>query len=66
MIDGATVRRLRSELKLSQDDLAQRVGVTRVSISDIERGVRSDMRVSTLSKLAKALGVSPSALIGSG
>lgn len=61
---GLRVRRLRLDLGLSQQKLAQRAGVTQPRISQIERG-DSDGPVPrrTLVDLADALGVSLAALV---
>lgn len=51
------VKRLRAELDVSQEELADRAGVHRTYASDIERGTRNPSIV-TVDKFAKALGVS--------
>lgn len=58
---GCRVRALRESGGLRQADLASRVGMDRVSISQIERGLR-EVGVSKVPRLAEALGVTPSAL----
>ena len=47
----------RVQAGLSQEDLAELVGCTKSTVSDVERGL-SDPRASTLFGLADALGVS--------
>jgi HTH-type transcriptional regulator/antitoxin HipB len=47
----------------SQAELGRRAGVASSVISRAERG-ETDLTLSTLDKLAKALGVSPRSLIG--
>jgi transcriptional regulator with XRE-family HTH domain len=47
---------------MSQQGLAKAVGVSQVSISDIERGVVESPSHDTVVRLARALGVEPSEL----
>jgi transcriptional regulator with XRE-family HTH domain len=61
---GALVRRNRYRLKLSQATLADRVGLTRTSITNIESG-RQKILLHHLFLLADALGISPQALLPS-
>ncbi|HEY3984981.1 LexA family transcriptional regulator [Cedecea sp.] len=49
----------RTELGLSQDELAKKTGVSRVTISKIELGGSQDTRSSNLFKIAEALKCSP-------
>ena len=53
---GANVRRLRAEKGWSQEDYADRAGIHRTYVSDIERG-RRNPTVTVVEKLAKPLGV---------
>jgi len=48
---------IREGRKMTQDSLAAKSGVSRVTISMIENGNLSDVKVSTLQKLALALDV---------
>lgn len=48
----------RARARFSQEDLAERSGVGRATISRIERGAATDVGVDTLERLAGALGVS--------
>lgn len=48
----------RRELDLNQDELARRVGVDRSYISQIERGVVTNVGIEVLEKIAEALGIS--------
>ena len=58
---GRAVRKRRRELDLSQEDLAERAGLHRNYISDIERGDRNPS-LENIQKLAKALATKVSAL----
>lgn len=53
---GDNIRRLRIERELSQQDLAEKVGVIQAAISQIESG-SVNPRYTTLLALAAALGV---------
>jgi transcriptional regulator with XRE-family HTH domain len=59
---GRNLRHARAQAKLTQEEVAGRSGVHATEISRIEGGKR-DPKVSTLERLAKALGVSPSDLL---
>lgn len=54
---GRNVRRLREEKGWSQEDYADRAGIHRTYVSDIERG-RRNPTATVIEKLAKPLGVS--------
>ncbi len=56
------LRRLRNEAALSQMELAERSGVSRATIADLEAGKRGS-QPRTLRKLADALGVKPKDLL---
>jgi transcriptional regulator with XRE-family HTH domain len=56
MVVMRTLRRIRENRELTQEELAKRAGVTQNSLSKIETGERKP-RDGTLEKLAKALGV---------
>jgi transcriptional regulator with XRE-family HTH domain len=56
------LRQWRLEKILTQQELAQLSGVSEASISKIEAG-RQDARISTVRKLAKALGIEPTDLV---
>jgi transcriptional regulator with XRE-family HTH domain len=56
------IRNLREDLELSQEQLAERLGVPRPSISQIESAQR-DVSSIELAKLAEIFGVSPDALL---
>lgn len=53
---GQSVKRLRLAAKISQAELAARMGVDRAYVSGLEQGVRNPTVV-TLWHIAKALGV---------
>jgi transcriptional regulator with XRE-family HTH domain len=57
------LRQVRERQYLSQEDLAKRSGVSRVSISKLESG-RVNARFVTIRKLAAALGADPDDLVG--
>jgi len=59
---GANVRRLRTALAITQDDLEARTGLSVQSISKIERG-KTNIKMDTLRRLANALGVGPNVLL---
>jgi predicted ATPase/transcriptional regulator with XRE-family HTH domain len=52
---GDLLRRLRSAAALSQEELAERAGLSRHGISDLERGARHAPRLETVRMLADAL-----------
>jgi transcriptional regulator with XRE-family HTH domain len=54
---------LRLQKKLTQEELAERSGLSSVQISRIERGVR-EVRLSTILRLLAALEVTPDVLLG--
>jgi transcriptional regulator with XRE-family HTH domain len=55
--------RLRKESFLSQRDLAQKAGVSPTTIMHLETGESADPRLSTVRKVAEALGVDPNSLV---
>lgn len=59
---GSNVRRLREEAGWSQEDYADRAGIHRTYVSDIERGERNPT-IAVLEKLAKPLKVSAGSLL---
>lgn len=58
---GQRIRALRREKGLRQDELADRIGVTRMTISRLERGeaVSVDTALRALSECGYAIGVAP-------
>lgn len=59
---GLNVRRLREAKGWSQEDYADRAGIHRTYVSDIERGKRNPT-VTVVEKLAVPLGVEPGRLL---
>jgi transcriptional regulator with XRE-family HTH domain len=59
---AASVRKLRSGLGISQEELAERADLHRTCIAGIERGARNPTLL-TIKKLAKGLGVSAADLL---
>lgn len=59
---GQNVRALRLEKGWTQEELADRSGLTPVQISRVERGVR-EVRLTTLLRLMKALETTPGRLL---
>ncbi|MFL5262139.1 MAG: helix-turn-helix domain-containing protein [Anaeromyxobacteraceae bacterium] len=60
---AANVRKLRAKKNLSQKALADKIGISVSYVSMLERGQRSPP-LETIEKMAKALGVTPAALLG--
>lgn len=59
---GVAVRRLREKTGLSQEALADTVGVHRTFIGTVERG-ETNISLDNLQRIARALKVTPSALL---
>ncbi len=55
---GKRVRDARDEAGLSQEKLAQEIGLSRISLSKIETGRRKQVRPDTIRKIAKIVGKS--------
>ena len=62
-VDGGTLRRLRDDAWLSQQELADEAGVARATVNYIECGHNTHPRRATIKRLAEALGVKPEALV---
>ena len=58
---GLAVRKRRNELGISQEGLAERAGLHRTTVGDIERGIRN-VSIENVEKLAIGLEISISAL----
>jgi transcriptional regulator with XRE-family HTH domain len=59
---GQKMKRARTRKAISQEALADRAGLHRTYISDIERGTRN-VSLLNIQKIAKALRVKPSSLL---
>ena len=57
------LKTIRKEKNLSQAELAEKSGVSRATIANIERGAQVEILVGTAEKLANALNVSVSEVI---
>lgn len=53
---GYRIRERREELRMSQEDLAEKSGISRQTISSIENTPGKNVSTKTLEKLASALG----------
>ena len=60
---GFAVKTLREELSLTQEDLADKAGIHRTYLSDIERGSRN-ISLINIERIAAALSLSLSELFG--
>ena len=54
---GETLRRLRQAAGMTQEELAERAGISTRAVSDTERGLRSTVHAGTARRLAAALGL---------
>ena len=61
---GQRLARLRRRQRLTQAQLARRAGLSVAVVQSLEQGVRSDPRLSTVLKLAAALGLPVGDLAG--
>ena len=61
---GEKVKRLRGERRLSQQELAERAGVSQTIISRLETKSRTNVNADVLKGLAKALGCTTDYLVG--
>lgn len=59
---GSRVRAVRERLGLSQENLADRVGMHRTYLGGVERGERN-IGLLNLLRIARALGVTPGSLL---
>ena len=59
---GLAVRKWRTKRGLTQEELAEKSGLHRNYISDLERGTRN-VGLENILALAKALGIKPSKLV---
>jgi transcriptional regulator with XRE-family HTH domain len=58
------IKRLRKQLKLSQEELAKKAGITYSTLIKIESGVNKNPTLETLCKLAEAFKISLDELTG--
>lgn len=61
--DGKALRRLRKERGLTQEKLAHRAGLTLARINRLENHTPDEPKLSTVQKIATALGVEPTELL---
>lgn len=61
---GKAIRHHRGQLGITQEELARRAGIAPTSVVRLENGEIERPRVSTLAKLAGALGVEPGEFTG--
>ena len=54
---GVSLKHLRTMAGLTQEELAERAGISARTISDVERGLRSGVHLDTARRLASALGL---------
>jgi len=66
VLDGHQLRRLRRQRRLSQEQLADRAGISLATVARLERTPRTICRTRTLSRLAAALGEESAALTPGG
>ncbi len=60
---GYKIKEYRLLRKLTQGELAERAGVTRATICNIENGTQRDVKAGNLKRIAEALGVEMAELI---
>ena len=60
---GVALNRARHELGLTQVELAEKLGTTDRSISDLERG-KTNPKLDTVAHFSRSLGISIDALVG--
>lgn len=61
---GERIRTLRRDAKLTQEDLARKVGTTKQNIYKYEKGIITNLPIDRLEALASALDTSPAQLMG--
>jgi len=62
VIVGQNIKRLRTRIGLSQEQLAEAAGIHRTYVSSVERGERN-LSVTNIYRLAQALNVDPRELL---
>ena len=63
MTTGEKIKQLRKSLGMTQEDLGNKIGVQKAAINKYETGIVVNLKKSTISSLAHALGVSPIELL---
>ena len=66
MTTGEKIKMLRVKKGMSQEELGKKVGVQKAAINKYEKGIVVNLKMSTISKLADALDVTPVYLMGIG
>lgn len=61
---GIKILNLRKKINLTQEELAEKLGITRQTIQKYETGIITNIKYSTIEKLAKIFNVSPQYLLG--
>lgn len=61
---GDLIRKARTEKGMTQEELAEKVGVKKSAVAKWENGRVSEIKRSNLKKLADALGMNPNQLLG--
>lgn len=61
---GALIKKARTEKGLTQEELAEKVGVKKSAVAKWENGRVSEIKRSNLKKLSDALGLNPNRLLG--
>lgn len=64
-MDFTNLKEIRKEKGLNQEELSQKSGVGRITISRLESGALKESSVSTLMKIAKALECDVEDIVGS-
>ena len=64
MTTGERIKKLRLELGMSQEELGEKIGVQKAAINKYETGIVVNLKRGIIVKLAEALGVSASYLMG--
>jgi transcriptional regulator with XRE-family HTH domain len=63
-LDADTLKRLRTQAGLTQQELATRSGLSMAQVMAMEQGKRDNPRLDTLRKLARGLGCTVGELVG--
>lgn len=61
---GNKIKMLRKRRNMTQEELGERIGVTKATINKYETGVVVNLRRPTIEKLARALDTTPAYLMG--